>query len=88
MHQSFFLFFTQALYAHYEMMNNFDSIQGHLKEKLIDLVQAMGETKFDLEAAIGALKKKDVALEKMSKAKTEVDEVVVVLKVELRALQK
>lgn len=70
------------------MLSDFDSIQGPLKEKLVDLVRALGETKSDLEAATRALKKKDISLEKMSKAKAEADEVIDVLKAELEAMRK
>lgn len=64
-------------------MDIFESIQGPLKVKLVDLVQKLSETESDLESANRALKKKDDALEKLASLKKEADDTVDVLKLEV-----
>lgn len=67
---------AMGLYAQFELMKDFDSLQGPLKEQLSNLVQKLSEAEFNLNAADRLIKKKDGVIEKLSASNNEMREVI------------
>lgn len=78
----------QALYAQFDVLDDFGSIQGALKEELVDLVQQLSETESDLEVPIRTLKKKEITFDKLLLVKKETDDTNDFLMVDLKLERK
>lgn len=76
------------MYAQYEVFCELDSVEGPLKEKVVDLFHRLEEIEAELSMVHDAIKKKDVAMTKLQISKTEADEVIQVLSSDLEALHK